>query len=175
VNDEEHMEKLYHLLLARSVNLGHNKDMIKIFVDGDACPVKEEIVRVANRYALEVFMVSNSGLRAGVGPNLHSIVVSDGFDAADDWIAENISADDIAITADIKLAARCLAKKANVIGPNGKPFNAGNIGASLAMRELNSYLREAGEIKGFNPSFSKQDRSQFLQSLDNVIQKLRRV
>ncbi len=148
--------------------------MLDIYVDSDSCPVKEEVVRVAGRYGLQVYMVSNHGSHASVGPNLHPILVGPEFDAADNWIVERIAASDIVITADIQLAARCLEKQAKAISPSGHPFTADNIGSALAMRALNSYLREAGEIKGNNPGFTKQDRSRFLQALDTLIQKLRR-
>lgn len=145
--------------------------MIKIYVDGDACPVKEEIVRVATRYALSVIIVSNQGMRLSLGPHVQSIMVGPEFDAADNWIVEHIAAADIVVTTDIQLAARCLKKDALALRPNGKIFTSETIGDALAMRELSSYLREAGEIKGHNAPFSKKDRSQFLQSLDNIIQK----
>jgi uncharacterized protein YaiI (UPF0178 family) len=138
--------------------------------------VKEEAVRVAGRYALKTFMVSNQGLRAALGPNVQGILVGAEFDAADNWIAEHIGAGDIVITADIQLAARCLKKAAKALGPTGHVFTPENIGAALAMRELNAHLRETGESAGHNRSFSKRDRSQFLQSLDLLIQKqLRRI
>ncbi len=145
--------------------------MNKIYVDGDACPVKDEIVRVATRHSLQVFLVSNQGMRRSLGPLVQAILVGSEFDAADNWIVEHISANDIAITADIQLAARCLQKDAQAINPNGKIFTPENMGDALATRELSSYLREAGEIRGNNPSFSKQDRSNFLQALDVTIQK----
>jgi uncharacterized protein YaiI (UPF0178 family) len=148
--------------------------MVNLYIDGDACPVKDEVVQVGMRYGLAIYMVSNQGARPRPGANFHVVTVGAGFDAADDWIAEHIAAGDIVITADIQLAARCLEKGASALGPNGKPFNSGNIGAALAMRSLNQYLREAGEIKGHNASFSKQDRSQFLQALDGLIQKSKR-
>jgi uncharacterized protein YaiI (UPF0178 family) len=145
--------------------------MSSIYVDGDACPVKEEVARVAARHALQVYIVSNQGLRSNLGSHVRGVLVGSEFDAADNWIVENITADDIAITADIQLAARCLKKNARAINPTGKFFTEENIGAALAMRELSSYLREAGEIKGSNAPFSKQDRSSFLQALDLTIQK----
>jgi uncharacterized protein YaiI (UPF0178 family) len=148
--------------------------MLDIYVDGDACPVKEEVMRVAIRHALCVYMVSNSGLFRATGPGIHRILVGQGPDAADNWIAEHITAGDIAITADILLAARCLEKDADVIGPTGKPFTKANIGNALAMREFTAFLRETGESKGYNPSFTKQDRSQFLQTLEQTIQKRKR-
>ena len=148
--------------------------MLNIYIDGDACPVKDEIVRVATRYGVHMYMVSNQGKRPEAVNNFHVITVGSGFDAADQWIIEHIQAQDIVITADIQLAARCLDKRANALAPTGRPFTTGNIGSALAMRSLNQYLREAGEIKGYNPGFSKQDRSQFLQALDTLIQKLQR-
>ena len=145
--------------------------MNNIFIDGDACPVKDEVVRVAIRHSLKVYLVSNQGMRRALGPQVQGILVGPEFDAADNWIAEHIAADDIVITSDIQLATRCLQKAAQAINPTGKVFTGENIGTALAMRELSAYLREAGEIKGSNPSFSKQDRSNFLQALDLVIQK----
>jgi len=143
--------------------------MSNIYVDGDACPVKEEVARVAARHALQVYIVSNQGLRSSLGPHVRGIMVGSEFDAADNWIVENITVDDIAITTDIQLAARCLKKGAKAINPAGKLFTEENIGSALAMRELSSYLREAGEIKGGNAPYSKQDRSNFLQCLDLMI------
>lgn len=140
-----------------------------IYVDNDACPVKDEILRVAERYTLQVTFVSNQGMRPLRLPNVRSIIVDSGFDAADNWIVENITPGDIVITSDIPLAARCLKKSAHAVGHSGHLFTAENIGSAMANRELNSYLREAGEIKGYNPSFSKQDRSRFLQVLDGVV------
>lgn len=145
--------------------------MFQIYIDGDSCPVKNEVVRVATRHAVQVYIVSNQGLRSQIGPNVQGILVGAEFDAADNWIVEHISPNDIVITADIQLAARCLKKDAKAINPTGKFFTEENIGSALAMRELSSYLREAGEIKGYNPTFSKQDRSNFLQALDLIIQK----
>lgn len=146
--------------------------MIIIYVDGDACPVKDEVARVAERYGLPVRMVSNQGLRNSFGPHVQNILVDSKFDAADNWIVDHATADDIVITADIQLAARCLKKSVKALNHNGKIFSDENIGSALAMRELSAYLRESGEIKGSNPIFSKQDRSQFLQSLDVIIQKI---
>ena len=147
------------------------KAMPSIYVDGDACPVKEETVRVAARHAMRVYIVSNQGLRNNLGANVQGILVGPAFDAADNWIIDHIVAHDIVVTADIQLAARVLKKDAKALGPTGKLFTSENIGSALAMRELSAYLRESGEIKGHNPPFSKQDRSQFLQSLDLIVQK----
>jgi uncharacterized protein YaiI (UPF0178 family) len=148
--------------------------MTHIYVDADACPVKDEVIRVSSRHQLQVTMVSNQGVRASVAPNVQAVLVGPEFDAADNWIAEHIAEGDIVITADIQLAGRCLAQKAHALNPNGNPFNAENIGTALAMRELNQYLREAGEISGYNASFSKQNRSDFLQALDTLIQREKR-
>lgn len=143
--------------------------MIKIYVDGDACPVKDEIIRVAERYNVAVVIVSNGGLRPSRDPMIQHVIVPHGADVADDWIAENIGAGDVAVTSDIPLAQRCLDKKARVLGPTGKPFTDENIGMAIAMRGLKQDLRESGEIKGYNPGFTKADRSNFLQALDRFL------
>jgi len=140
-----------------------------IFVDADACPVKDEIYRVAQRYSLAVTLVANAWMRVPQSRHIQLEVVADGFDAADDWIAEQSGQDDIVITADIPLAGRCLANGARVLGPSGKPFTKDNIGSALATRELLSELRDMGEISGGPPPFSKRDRSLFLQQLDQMI------
>ena len=147
--------------------------MVEIYVDADACPVKEEVVRVADRYGLTVHMVSNTFMRLPPGKSVNQVIVSDGFDAADDWIAENINAKDIAVTADVPLAARCVKAGALVIGPTGKDFSDASIGMDLAMRNFNAHLREAGEIKGGGAAFSKKDRSNFLSALDRTVNKAR--
>ncbi|AGK58627.1 hypothetical protein HYPDE_34778 [Hyphomicrobium denitrificans 1NES1] len=143
---------------------------MQIYVDADACPVKAEIVRVAERHGLTIHMVSNSWMRLDESPLIKRIVVNDKPDAADDWIAERVTASDIAITADILLAARCLRVGAQCIGPTGKPFSEANIGMALAMREMQKHLRETGGSRGFNPAFTPCDRSQFLQALEHAIQ-----
>jgi hypothetical protein len=148
--------------------------MTAIFVDGDACPVKAEIEKVAIRHGLPVTIVSNGGLRPSANPLVCHAMVPDGLDAADDWIAEYIGAKDIAITADIPLASRCLEKGARVIGPNGKPFTQDNVGMALGMRELNRHLREVTGGQTHHAGFSKQDRSRFLGELENCIQALKR-
>lgn len=147
---------------------------LNIYVDADACPVKDEVLRVADRHKLEVYFVSNQWLRMAEGPRIHRITVKEGADAADDWIADHIEANDICITADIPLASRCLKKDALAIGSTGKPFNDTNIGTALAMRDLSAHLRETGEIAGHNPSFTAKDRSRFLQTLEESIQKIKR-
>jgi len=148
------------------------KNSIEIYVDADACPVKEEVLRVANRHKLKVFMVSNSWLRIGNNNlKIEIIVVPEGQDEADDWIVENITTDDIVITADILLAARCLAVGAKAMAPDGRIFTDDNIGNALAMRDLRSYLREIDNNDTYNAPFTKKDRTEFLQSLENMVQK----
>lgn len=144
--------------------------MPEIYVDADACPVKDEVLRVAERHNLVVFIVSNSGMRPSRNPMVRQIVVPQTPDAADDWIAERISAGDICITADIPLAARCIENGAQALHSNGKPFTPESIGMALAMRGLMQQLREAGDMKGTNPAFTKEDRSRFLRSLEDAIQ-----
>ncbi len=144
---------------------------MEIYVDADACPVKDEIMKVANRHDIKVHMVSNQWMRLDQNPLINRVIVNEGLDEADNWIADNIKADDIAITADIPLASRCLEKQAQVLGPTGKPFTQDSIGMALAMRDLNTHLRETGEISGHNKSFAKQDRSRFLMVLEEMVQK----
>jgi uncharacterized protein YaiI (UPF0178 family) len=148
--------------------------LLHIFVDADACPVKQEVYRVASRYCLDVTLVANSWMRIPDEPWIALEVVEDDFDAADDWIVEHVQPHDIVITSDIPLASRCLKEGARVIGPTGKPFTENNIGQAVATRDLLSELRGAGEITGGPPPLKKRDRSHFLQQLDNVIQSIRR-
>ncbi len=145
-----------------------------IFVDADACPVKAEVVKVAERRGLAVTFVANSGLRPSRDPMIRNVVVSGAFDAADDWIVENAVAGDIAITADVPLAARLVEKDIHVLGPTGRQFTPETIGMALAMRNLKQDLREAGEIKGYNPGFTAKDRSAFLQSLEQTVRRATR-
>ncbi len=140
----------------------------RIFIDGDACPVKDEALKVAARYRLPVVIVSNGGLRPSRDPSVTHIVVPKSADAADDWIAENVLPDEVVVTADIPLAARVIAKGGRALGPNGRPFTPDSIGMALAMRDLKQHLRETGEIKGHNPGFTKEDRSRFLGELDRI-------
>lgn len=148
--------------------------MLKIYVDADACPVKEEVYRVAKRYSLDVTVVANSWMRIPGGSGIRLKVVGEDFDAADDWIVGNVEGDDIVISADIPLAARCLEKGAAVIGPGGRPFTEENIGEVMATRDLLSELRETGEVTGGPPPFGKKDRSRFLQRLDEAVHAIRR-
>jgi len=142
-----------------------------IYVDADACPVKDEAMRVAERHGLMVTLVSNGGVRPSRDPMIRIVVVSQGADAADDWIVEQAQANDIVLTADIPLASRALAQGCHVLGFTGKPFTDNSIGMALAMRELNQHLRETGESKGYNPGFRPADRSAFLSALDTLVRK----
>lgn len=148
--------------------------MLHIFVDADACPVKQEVYRVASRYQLEVTLVTNSWMRVPRERWIALKVVQEGLDAADDWIVDHLQQHDIVVTADIPLASRCLKKGARVIGTTGKPFTENNIGDSVATRNLLSELRDAGKITGGPPPLQKSDRSRFLHQLDEMIQAIRR-
>ncbi|HIF09925.1 MAG TPA: YaiI/YqxD family protein [Sneathiellales bacterium] len=148
--------------------------MTEIYVDGDACPVKDEVVKVAARHGVRVHLVSNRWLRGLDAALVNQVVVAEEPAAAAGWIADHIGAGDIAITADILLAARCVEKEARVLGPTGKPFTDDNIGMAVAMRDLKSHLRETGEIKGYNPGFTQKDRSRFLSALDQTLRDLAR-
>jgi hypothetical protein len=143
----------------------------EIYIDADACPVREEIYRVAGRYGLNVFVVSNGSrpIRPVPDPRIKMITVGEGADAADDWIAEHITLADICVTADIPLASRCLAKNARALAHNGKHWTTGNIGGALAGREIGRHLRELGVATGGPPSFAKSDRSRFLVALDTAV------
>ena len=147
---------------------------IRILVDADACPVKEEIYKVAFRRGTPVCVVSNARLRVPQHPLVSRIVVSDAFDAADDWIAEDADARAVVVTADILLADRCLKAGANVIAPTGKPFTAASIGGAIATRAIMADLRAGGEAIGGPPPFAKADRSRFLQALDEALVRLER-
>lgn len=151
-----------------------NTQPIQIFVDADACPVKDEALRVAARYGLPVHYVSNAWMRLPESPLVHRVVVAEGPDAADDWIAVRIGPRDICVTQDIPLAARCLEKGARALGPTGKPFSPDTIGMAVAMRELKQHLRETGEDRGFNAAFTRADRSRFLQALEEAVQAILR-
>jgi uncharacterized protein YaiI (UPF0178 family) len=143
--------------------------MPAIYVDADACPVKDEVLTVAERLGLHVIFVSNGGLRPSRDPMVrHVVVAKEKADAADDWIAENAGPNDIVVTADIPLAARAVALGAHVVGPTGRPFTPETIGMAVAMRDLKQHLRETGESRGFNAAFTKQDRSRFLSALDEL-------
>lgn len=149
--------------------------MAEIYVDADACPVREETVRVAARHNLKTYMVCDGGIRPSSDPMVDLVIVSEGADAADNWIAEHITASDVCVTNDIPLAARCLEKGAAAIKPNGEVFTENMIGMALANRELMQGLRDAGEITGGPRGFNKQDRSNFLNRLETVVQTALRV
>lgn len=149
--------------------------MIRILVDADACPVKEEVYKVAFRHGVAVTIVSNSPIRVPAHQLIERQVVSDGFDAADDWIAEHAGVGTVCITADILLADRCIKAGAIVIAPNGKPFTASSIGGAVATRAIMADLRAGGDAIGGPPPFSKTDRSRFLQALDEALVRLQRV
>lgn len=144
----------------------------RVYVDADACPVKDEVVKVARRHGLSVTFVSNGGLRPSRDPMIQNVVVGTGADAADDWIVERAGADDIVVTADILLAARALARGARVMGPGGTAFTQESIGMAVAMRALNQQLRETGAIRGTNPQFSARDRSRFTEALELVVRRV---
>ena len=147
---------------------------IAIYIDADACPVKQEVYRVAERHGLKVFVVSNSPIAIPRDPLIERVVVAAGMDAADDWIAERATKGAIVVTQDIPLAARAVKAGAVAIAPNGKPFSEDTIGMALATRNLMDSLRSAGEITGGPKPFSPKDRSAFLQSLDREIVRLKR-
>mgnify|MGYP006091993241 CR=1 FL=1 len=148
--------------------------MTKIFVDADACPVKDEIIRVAERHNLAVHMVSDGGIRPNSHPLVTSTIVTQGSDAADDWIAEQIAVKDICVTNDIPLAARCIEVGASVVRPNGQPLDKNSIGSVLATRNLMTDLRSAGTLTGGPRPFGIKDRSKFLDFLERTIREVQR-
>lgn len=148
--------------------------MIRVLVDADACPVKEEVYKVALRHAVPVTIVSNSPIRVPPHDLIDRMVVSDGFDAADDWIAERAGAGVVCVTADILLADRCLKAGAMAIAPNGKRFTTASIGGAIATRAIMADLRAGGDAVGGPPPFSKADRSRFLSALDEALVNLKR-
>jgi uncharacterized protein YaiI (UPF0178 family) len=147
---------------------------MSIYLDADACPVKEEVYRVARRYQIKVYVVANSPLRVPLDNLIELVVVKGGFDAADDWIAERIGTADIAVTADIPLADRCLRRGARVLGPKGLEFTEDDIGNALATRALLEMIRQSGEFTRGPAPMGKSDRSRFLAKLDETIQAIRR-
>ena len=147
---------------------------IRIFVDADACPVKAEVYRVAERHGAKVFVVSNSMMAIPPTPWIERVIVDSGPDAADDWIAERAVRGDIVVTADVPLAARAVKAGADVIGPTGRPFTEASIGMTLATRNLMDDLRSAGQITGGPKAFAPKDRSAFLSALDLAITRLKR-
>lgn len=143
--------------------------MSQIFVDADGCPVKEEVYRVAKRYSLNVTVVANTSLYIPESERISLVVVGDGFDAADDWIVDHVNQNDIVISGDIPLAARCLKQGARVLGPKGRVFTEESIGDALATRELSSYLRDSGIMTGGPAPFGPRDRARFLERLDALV------
>lgn len=148
--------------------------MIRILVDADACPVKDEVYKVAFRHEVGVTIVSNSPIRIPDHPLIERVVVSDGFDAADDWIVDHADGASICITADILLADRCLKAGAAVLAPNGKPFTTASIGNAIAVRAIMADLRAGGDAIGGPAPFGKTDRSRFLSALDEALVRLKR-
>jgi len=154
----------------------HPLALTSLYIDADACPVKEEVYRVARRYGLKVYVVANSYIMTPLrDPLIERVVVEAGPDIADDWIAERATRGDIVITSDIPLADRCLKARAAVLRPNGKAFDEGSIGMALAGREIGEHLRSFGEITGGPKPFGPVDRSRFLSALDEAVQRARRI
>ncbi len=149
--------------------------MITVYIDADACPVKDETYKVAERYKLKTFVVSNSFIQIPKSSMIARMIVDAGPDVADDWIAEQVVAGDVVITNDIPLADRVLAKGGHAIAPNGRAFTPDSIGAALAQRAIMEHIRSTGEITGGPPPFSNANRSQFLQTLDQVISREQRM
>ena len=151
-----------------------NSQTSRIYVDADACPVKDEIYRVALRHGLPVSVVAGNFIRVPHDPLIERVAAGSGMDAADDWIAERAGKGDIVITSDIPLASRCVKAGAEVIAPNGKPFTESSIGMALAVRNLMTDLRSSGEVTGGPKSFDPRDRSTFLSTLDQAIRRIQR-
>ena len=149
--------------------------MTLLYIDADACPVKDEAVRVGERHNVQIKFVSNSWMRLPEGDLIERVVVPEGPDEADNWIAERAVAGDVVVTADVPLAARCVKTGALVIGPTGKPFREDAMGIRLAMRDLNTHLREIGEIRESGPGFTKADRSRFLNQLETTMRAAKRI
>ena len=145
-----------------------------IYIDADGCPVKDEVYRVAGRYDLKVFVVANRYQNVPPSSLIEAVVVGTGFDAADNWIAEHVTAGDMVITADIPLADRCIKRGARVLGPKGREFTEDSIGGALASRELSSHLRDMGIITGGPKAMQQKDKSRFLSKLDEIINALLR-
>ncbi len=148
--------------------------MLDIFIDADGCAVKDEVYKVAERYQLKVILVANKRLQIPIDPRIEMQVVDGGFDAADDWIVENSQSRDILVTSDILLADRCIKKQVRVLSPKGKEWTEDSIGSAIAGRELMTNLRHMGEMRGGPSAMEKKDRSQFLSTLDQIIQSLKK-
>jgi uncharacterized protein YaiI (UPF0178 family) len=144
---------------------------IEIFIDADACPVKDEVYKVAQRYGLKTWVVSNAFMMIPTHPRIERMIVDAGPDVADDWIAEQVQANDIVITNDIPLADRVLAKGAAAIAPNGREFTVDSIGAAMAQRAVMEHIRSTGALTGGPKPFDRNDRSRFLQALDTAVNK----
>jgi hypothetical protein len=147
---------------------------LRIFIDADACPVKDEIYRVAGRYNLKVYVVANTPILVPRAAGLERVVVGTGPDVADNWIAERVGRGAIVVTSDVPLASRCVTKGAEVLAPTGRPFSETSIGMALATRNLMDQLRSAGQTTSGPPPFGPRDRSRFLSALDNVVSRLKR-
>ena len=147
---------------------------LHIYIDADACPVKEEALKDAGRHGLAITYVANSWMRLPEGERVERVIVTEGPDAADNWIAERAGVGDIVVTQDIPLASRVLKNGAKAIGNTGKPFTDASIGMAMAMRDLSQHLRETGESRGFNAAFTRQDRSRFLEALELAVQAAKR-
>jgi len=143
--------------------------VLAIFVDGDACPVKQEIYSVAARHGVPVALVANSRMRVPTDQDVEMIVVDGGFDAADDWIVDNVQAGDVVVTADLPLASSCIAAGAHAVGTSGRVFSEASIGGAVAARDLNAHLRESNVMGGGPPPITDRDRSRFRSSLDQVV------
>jgi uncharacterized protein YaiI (UPF0178 family) len=150
--------------------------LINIYVDADASPVKDEAVRVAKRYGLKVYLVSNSNSRMKIPAYqlVERVVVNDHMDAADDWIVEHITENDVVVSADVPLASRCIKKGARVLDPNGRILTEESIGEALSHRDIMTFLRDTGTMAGWSPPYHKQDRSRFLQRLDDLVHAIRK-
>lgn len=148
--------------------------MLDIYIDADACPVRDEVYRVAERYQLMVWVVANQWMNMPDDPSIRLEVVNDGFDAADDWIVEHVHSGDIVITDDIPLSARCLEKGTRVITNRGELRDSDSIGTAMAMRELMQYMRDAGESKGGQKPLQEKDRRLFLQELDKLVHSVKK-
>jgi uncharacterized protein YaiI (UPF0178 family) len=149
--------------------------LISIYVDADSSPVKNEVIRVATRYGLKVYFVSNSKMKAPESRLVEMIVVNEDMDAADNWIVEHITGTDVVVSADVPLASRCIKKGARVLDPKGRIFTEETIGEALSHRDIMTFLRDTtGTMLGKSPPFDKRDRSRFLQRLDDLIQAIKR-
>jgi uncharacterized protein YaiI (UPF0178 family) len=158
----------------RPNRMTHHLNTTRIYVDADACPVKDEIYRVAARHGLPVSVVAGNFIRVPQDPMIERIAAGSGMDAADDWIAQRAGKGDIVVTSDIPLASRCVKAGTEVIAPNGKPFTEQSIGMTLAVRNLMTDLRSSGEVTGGPKSFAPRDRSAFLSALDQTIRRIQR-